>query len=285
MRRTKYNIPANPEDIDFTSLPAPHDQYISDEVLSRKEELFCQAFICHLNQTQAAKEAGYPTSLAAAHGSEVVRRPRVKARIQHLMKQRAKRLKITQDRVLCYMSDIAFVDIREMFDEQGRFKGLANLTKEQAAVIKSIKVKQLKQWKQGKAGRPPEEVLREGHIVGDDYPGGQHPGDDYPGGQHGGVDTGGASFAQPSEIVEVQFYDRQSALELLGRHAGLFDHRFKVDINETKKLQLEINWEKALDHLSSNELEQLLGLIKKLPQDVIDMGNEGNGEYKALPPP
>lgn len=49
-----------------------------------KHERFAQAMARGVNQTNAAKEAGYPEGSAHVRASEIMRRPEVKARIEEL---------------------------------------------------------------------------------------------------------------------------------------------------------------------------------------------------------
>lgn len=82
--------------------------------LSAKREQYCQEYIKDLNQTQAALRAGYAKRSAEQQASRLMLNDEVKARIQVLMDERAKRDIIDQDAVLKRWSELAFADPNEL---------------------------------------------------------------------------------------------------------------------------------------------------------------------------
>lgn len=74
--------------------------------LSYKEERFCLEYSCDYNQTQAAIRAGYAEKSAAKKGCELMKNPRIQARIRQLQKEQAERLMLTSDRVLIELMDV-----------------------------------------------------------------------------------------------------------------------------------------------------------------------------------
>jgi len=61
--------------------------------LTDKEELFCKEFIKDLNRTQAAIRAKYSKASAATIGSELLRKPHIRARVQELFARAYKNCK------------------------------------------------------------------------------------------------------------------------------------------------------------------------------------------------
>lgn len=68
--------------------------------MSGKERHFCEQYIICYNQTVAAKRAGYPEKSAAKKGSQLMRRPEIKAYILQLQQERRERLCVDADFVL-----------------------------------------------------------------------------------------------------------------------------------------------------------------------------------------
>jgi phage terminase small subunit len=84
--------------------------------LTGRQFLYCQALISDpdQHQTRAAIKAGYAERNAAKAASALMLLPHVKAEIQRLMKNRAKRHNISSDTVLSMFWDIATLDRTEM---------------------------------------------------------------------------------------------------------------------------------------------------------------------------
>jgi phage terminase small subunit len=109
--------------------------------LTPKQERFCQEYLIDLNATQAAARAGYkaknPGSLRViAH--LVLAKEEVQKRILDLRDAQATRTEITADRIVEELGRIAFIDIADFLEWDGKrfkIKALADLTKEQRAAI------------------------------------------------------------------------------------------------------------------------------------------------------
>jgi phage terminase small subunit len=106
--------------------------------LTPKQDRFCQEYLVDLNATQAAIRAGYSEKTANVIGHENLNKPEIQERIQAKMNRRAERTEITADRVLEEIARIAFSDISEVLEWDGRtftIKPFAKLTKAQLAAI------------------------------------------------------------------------------------------------------------------------------------------------------
>ena len=78
--------------------------------LTKKNEVFCDEYLIDLNATQAAIRAGYSVESAGSIGSELLKKPEIRARIDRAMAERSKRTGINADRVLLELGKIAFVN-------------------------------------------------------------------------------------------------------------------------------------------------------------------------------
>lgn len=92
---------------------------------SDKHERFCQEYLISLNQTKAAKAAGYADSVAGKKGSDLMAEPRVVIRIEYLKRKRQERMRLRQMRVVEELERIAFsniLDFCEVTSTGVRFK-------------------------------------------------------------------------------------------------------------------------------------------------------------------
>jgi len=83
------------------------------EPLTDRERQFCLEYLIDLNRTAAARRAGYSVRSAKQLGYMLYRKPNVRAEIDRLMADRARRTEITADRVLRELEQIAFSDLRD----------------------------------------------------------------------------------------------------------------------------------------------------------------------------
>lgn len=76
--------------------------------LTPKQKLFVQEYLVDLNATQAASRAGYSEKTAAVIGAENLIKPNIMAAIEKAMRDREHRTEITQDKVLAELAKVAF---------------------------------------------------------------------------------------------------------------------------------------------------------------------------------
>jgi len=110
------------------------------KVLTNKQRMFVQEYLCDLNATQAAIRAGYSEKTAGAVGAENLTKPEIATAIQEAMDKRSKRTDLTADMVLTELKSMGFSNIQDAFDEQGRLLPVWMMDRRVAASISSIKV-------------------------------------------------------------------------------------------------------------------------------------------------
>lgn len=76
--------------------------------MNKRQRQFCEEYLIDLNATQAAIRAGYKEQYAHTNAPKLLQNTTIKAKIDELMAERAKRTEITQDRVLKELAIIAF---------------------------------------------------------------------------------------------------------------------------------------------------------------------------------
>jgi phage terminase small subunit len=84
--------------------------------LTQKQRRFVQEYLVDLNATQAAIRAGYSERTAHVQGPRLLGNVRVQVAIQEALKKREQRTEITQDRVLTELAKIGFADIRDYLE-------------------------------------------------------------------------------------------------------------------------------------------------------------------------
>lgn len=159
--------------------------------LTKKQKLFVEEYLIDLNATQAAIRAGYSPDSAADIGSENLRKPDIRARIDKSMAERSRRTGINQDRILMELAKIALVNPEKVvnFDEATIREDAKT---EDLAAVASVKVKRF--------------PTKDGE----------------------GIER------------EIKFYDKTKALDLAGRHLGMFKDKVEISGSlETEKTKLD----------------------------------------------
>lgn len=108
--------------------------------LTDKQQRFCEEYLIDLNAKQAAIRAGYSEDSAKEMGYENLTKPHLQDYISELKKKTAKRLEITRERVLKEYARVAFADIRQFYDENGRLLTPHSLDDDAAAALAGIEV-------------------------------------------------------------------------------------------------------------------------------------------------
>ena len=109
-------------------MPAAHN----DE-LTAKEKAFCEAYVECYNIKEAYVKAYNNANLdtARSNGSQVLKRPRVKAYIAQLQKEAFERAMITPERIANKLADIAFAEKGDKeYDAKAQLKALDLLQKQ-----------------------------------------------------------------------------------------------------------------------------------------------------------
>ena len=117
-------------------MPAAHN----DE-LTAKEKAFCEAYVECYNIKEAYVKAYNNTNLetARSNGSQVLKRPRVKAYIAQLQKEAFERAMITPERIANKLADIAFAEKGDKeYDAKAQLKALDLLQKQMSLQNQNI---------------------------------------------------------------------------------------------------------------------------------------------------
>ncbi len=112
-------------------------------LLTAKQEAFCQEYMVDLNATQAAIRAGYSEETAHQQSSRLLSIVKVQGRINALKEGRSERTQITADLILRELLQLATVDLGKAFDATGTILPLNEMPVEIRKAISSIEVNEL----------------------------------------------------------------------------------------------------------------------------------------------
>jgi len=108
--------------------------------LNPKQAQFVKEYLIDLNATQAAIRAGYSKRTAEQQGSRLLSNAKVKEEVQKAMDKRSERTEITQDMVIDELARIAFLDIRQAFNENGELLEIPDMPEDVARAIGGMDV-------------------------------------------------------------------------------------------------------------------------------------------------
>ena len=166
------------------------------------QKRFCDEYLIDLNATRAYKVA-YPNckkdETASAAGSRMLGNVKVQEYIQEQQKEREERTKITQDMIVNELAKIAFLDISNLYNENGGLKNIQDIDENTRRAISSL------------------ETFEEFEGYGEDR-------------------------EKVGDTKKVKLIDKTKALELLGKHLGMF--KDKLDISQDKPFEVNISIKK-----------------------------------------
>lgn len=186
--------------------------------LTAKQQRFCDEYLIDLNATQAAIRAGYSEKTATEQGARLLTNVKVQEYIQERKQDRVERTEITQDMVLKELAIIAFsnaadyasvIEKQAMVDVEGETIPLVDTDGNPVMhrTVEPVLTAELTE-NQKKA----LSVIKKGR-----------------------------------DGFEVKPYDKVRALELLGKHLGMW----------TEKVEVESKSKSPYDELSVEELKAL----------------------------
>lgn len=183
--------------------------------LTEKQKRFCDEYLIDLNATQAAIRAGYSPKGMNKRVTRMMANEGIMNYIQQHMKDREKRTEITQDKVLKELAAIAFsngskyakIVDKKVYDEEG--KPIIDFETGEQLTYKTVEFKNTDDLKEEKKA-----------IF---------------------------SIHKGKDGIKVETYDKMKALELLGKHLGMF----------TNKVEVSGNVNNPFENLTTEELLKL----------------------------
>ena len=177
--------------------------------LTAKQMRFVDEYLVDFNVTQAAIRAGYRAGSAHQCGWQNMKKLEIQTEISRRQKDLQKRTEVTQDRVVRELARVAFAD---------------------AASHVRVRLREVPCPDGTRARVPVVEVKPTAELTDD---------------QRAAI----AQIKQGANGIEVKMYDKIKALELLGRHIGMFND--KLELKATVA-------ENPFAGLSTDELRRLI---------------------------
>lgn len=178
--------------------------------LNDKQSAFCEEYLIDLNATQAAIRAGYSKKTAAQIGEKLLRKVEIQEKIQQLKNERSARTDITADAVIRRLAEISFANV----DHFAKVVEQEYEATEFAAEGEKLVQRQVTRTRKIVDVVPTDEVPRERLAAI-------------------------AAIKQGRNGIELKLHDQVKALELLGRHLGIFEIDNKQKAPETKPMTAE----------------------------------------------
>lgn len=156
--------------------------------LTAKQIRFVDEYMVDFNATQAAIRAGYKAKTAHVIGAENLRKPKIAEEIARRQKDLQRRTEVTQDRVVKELARVAFADATD-------YACVETLTYEnEDGTVSPVQIVSPKDT----------------DTLSDD--------------QRAAI----AGIKHGANGIEVKLHDKIKALELLGRHIGMFNDKIEV---------------------------------------------------------
>jgi len=203
--------------------------------LTVKQRRFCEEYLTDLNGQQAALRAGYSPASAHITASQALSRRKVIKYINYLKIQRARRLEVTQDRIIQELARIAYHDQRTFYTADHEAVPLQQITDDQQTAIKNIRFR----------NKTEEEAVED-------------------------IDGSMKMEKVTRRIVsEYTFYSRVDALRMLGHHVGMSLDKPAERQSTDAPNKEAISFEQLMRKLDAQNLEKFTKLLI-LAQTSID---------------
>ena len=110
------------------------------DTLTPKQTAFVAEYLIDFNAAEAARRAGYSARTARVIGPENLSKPAVQQAIQAAQQARQERTEITQDMVVRELAALGFLDVRRLFDAEGKPIPVHKLDSATARAIQGLEV-------------------------------------------------------------------------------------------------------------------------------------------------
>lgn len=178
--------------------------------MTQKQKTFCDEYLIDLNATQAAIRAGYPKKSARAIGCENLTKPNIQAYLAKRMQKRAERTEITQDKVLNEIATIAFAnatDYAEIVEKDLMIEAGGKMIPVEDTDGNIVKYRTVEPKLTAELTDEQKRAL--------------------------------AVIKKGRDGFEVKPYDKLKALEMLGRHLGMFTDKAEVDTDMDLNIHID----------------------------------------------
>lgn len=113
--------------------------------MTNAQKRFCDEYLIDLNATRAYKVAYQrckKNETASVNASKLLRNTKVQEYISERMKEREERTEITQDKVIKELANIAFLNLKNIYNKNGSLKNIKDIDEQTIRAISNIKILQ-----------------------------------------------------------------------------------------------------------------------------------------------
>ena len=141
-------VQAKPKRVQPIKVRPPLEETFPESMLEQgmldnaKHEAFCRRYVLHLNQSRAAREAGYADSAAGNAGWKMAAMPAVRARIKQLQSAMFAVEEMEAAELVARLSRVARANIQTMYDQDGNLLKPHQMSEQDAAGIAGIEVEE-----------------------------------------------------------------------------------------------------------------------------------------------
>ena len=178
--------------------------------LTAKQKRFCDEYLIDLNATQAAIRAGYSEKTAYRTGADNLRKPQIEEYIAKRQKELSRSTEITQERVIKELALIAFsnnADYAHVVEKKLQVEAggtLADVLDKDGNPVMYRTVEPVLTEELTEEQKRALAVIKKGR-----------------------------------DGLEVKSCDKVKALELLGKHLGIFTDKIEANVNDTTRSELQ----------------------------------------------
>jgi phage terminase small subunit len=178
--------------------------------LTDKQKRFCDEYLIDLNATQAAIRAGYSEKTAYRTGADNLRKPQIEEYIAKRQKELSRSTEITQERVIKELALIAFsnnADYAHVVEKKMQVEAggaLVDVLDKDGNPVMYRTVEPVLTEELTEEQKRALAVIKKGR-----------------------------------DGLEVKSCDKVKALELLGKHLGIFTDKIEANVNDTTRSELQ----------------------------------------------
>lgn len=178
--------------------------------LTDKQKRFCEEYLIDLNATQAAIRAGYSEKTAYRTGADNLRKPQIEEYIAKRQKELSRSTEITQERVIKELALIVFsnnADYAHVVEKKMQVEAggaLVDVLDKDGKPVMYRTVEPVLTEKLTEEQKRALAVIKKGR-----------------------------------DGLEVKSCDKVKALELLGKHLGIFTDKIEANVNDTTRSELQ----------------------------------------------
>lgn len=108
------------------------------EGMTDKMVKFCEEYLIDLNASQAIIRAGYSDKNTDVTGAQNLVKPSIARYIAYLREKQSKRTEVTTDRIIAEYAKIAFQNMGDVLDPDGKMKNLNEWSRDDLAAVSEI---------------------------------------------------------------------------------------------------------------------------------------------------